>query len=98
MKRALIPLIALRDLSIRHLLLVMTAALTLMIVLLAVLDLYTNAQRLTRSYQLRDAVAVSDRLFDASEAVSVERDLALAMLHAPDAETAASLRPQLADS
>lgn len=98
MKRALMPLIALRDLSIRQLLLVMTAGLTLMIMLLAALDLYANAQRLGRSYQLRDAVAVSDQLFDASEAVSVERDLALAMLHAPDAETAATLQPQLATS
>jgi signal transduction histidine kinase/ActR/RegA family two-component response regulator len=79
-------------------LLLITAALTLMIALLAARDLYTNEQRLSRSYDLRGAIEVSDQLFDASGKISIERDFSLSMLQASDAETIASLSASLEDS
>lgn len=86
------------QLTIRHILLLVTAGLTLIIVLLAARDLYANAQRLGRAYQLQDAMATSDHLFDATGAISIERDLALAALQASDAATVASLVPLLEES
>jgi signal transduction histidine kinase/ActR/RegA family two-component response regulator len=85
-------------LSIRHILLLITAGLTLMIALLAGRELYQNAQRLNRAYDLRDAMTISDRLFDAAENIAVERDLALAMLQADDPYTIEDLRPRLDES
>ncbi|HVK81204.1 MAG TPA: hypothetical protein VM915_11400, partial [Verrucomicrobiae bacterium] len=84
--------------TIQHILILITAGLTLMIALLSGRDLYTNSERLGRAHALRDAIAVSDLLFDATNNVSVERDLALAMLQSSDSETSASLAPALADS
>ncbi len=86
------------SLSIRQILIVITAGLTLMIALLAGRDLYANAERLGRAHDLRDAIAVSDQLFDATSKISVERDLALAMLQSDDAATIEALAPSLAES
>ncbi|QGZ93422.1 ATP-binding protein [Terricaulis silvestris] len=85
-------------LSIRHVLLLITAALTLMIAFLAARDLLSNGERLNRAHELRDAIAVSDLLFDATGKISIERDLALSMLQASDAETLESLQEPLSDS
>jgi signal transduction histidine kinase/ActR/RegA family two-component response regulator len=85
-------------LSIRRLLLIVTAALTLTIALLAARDLYANAQRLNQAHELRSAIEVSDRLFDAAGAIAVERDLAVAMLQSDDPATIESLAPALAES
>jgi signal transduction histidine kinase/ActR/RegA family two-component response regulator len=90
------PLLA--RLTIRHILLIVTAGLTLMIALMAGRDLYANAERLSRAHELRAAMATSDSLFDATGAIAIERDLALAMLQAGDAETVASLSPLLGES
>ncbi len=85
-------------LSIRQLLLIVTAALTLTIALLAARDLYANAQRLNQAHELRAAIDVSDRLFDAAGQIAVERDLAVAMLQSDDQETTESLSPALLES
>ncbi len=88
----------LRDLSIRHILLITTAGLTLMLAVFMLRDVQASGERLARAYQLRDAIAMSDHLFEATERVSVERDLALAMLHASDEDVVADLAPRLAES
>ncbi len=100
MKFALPKLAAIKapDLSIRNVLLLIAAALTLMIALLSARDLYANAQRLHDASDLRDASAMSEQLFDATEKVSIERDVALSLLQANDADTIASLEPQLLES
>ncbi len=86
------------SLSIRQLLLVITAGLTLMVALLSARDLYANAQRLERAQTLSAAIATSDLMFDATAKIAVERDLALSMLRAPDAETIDTLRPALIEA
>ena len=86
------------QLSIRDILLLITGTLTLMIALLAAKEMYGNWQRLTDIRALKNASTLSDQLFDATEKLSVERDIALSMLHAPDAETATDLRPRLMES
>jgi signal transduction histidine kinase/ActR/RegA family two-component response regulator len=85
-------------LTVRNTLLAITAGLTLMIAILSARDLMANTDRASRTRDLRAAIEVSDHLFSATGAVSVERDLALAMLQAPDPETAESLAPLLAEA
>jgi signal transduction histidine kinase/ActR/RegA family two-component response regulator len=85
-------------LSIRHILLFTTAGLAIMLAVLMARDLAGGAARLQRVHALRDALAMSDYLFDATAKVSVERDLALASLNAADADVAAELAPRLAES
>jgi signal transduction histidine kinase/ActR/RegA family two-component response regulator len=82
-------------LSVRQTLLIITAAMTLMIAVLSARELVENVERAARTRDLRAAIAVSDSLFGATGAVSVERDLALAMLQAGDGETAGDLAPML---
>ncbi len=82
--------------SIRLILLAITAGLTLMIALLAGQALLANYNRLRTTEELSAAIAISDQLFDATGKISIERDLALSMLQARDAETIASLSEPLA--
>jgi signal transduction histidine kinase/ActR/RegA family two-component response regulator len=100
MKRLLARLRSLRipRLTIRQILLITTVGLTLMLVVFMVRDLMSNAQRLSRAYELRAGIAMSDYLFDATERVSVERDLALAMLQASDPLIVEELAPRLRES
>lgn len=86
------------QLSIRDILLLITGALTLIITLLAAKEMYGNWQRLSDIRSLRSASALSDQLFDATEKLSVERDIALSMLNAPDDQAVADLRPRLKES
>ncbi len=98
MKPGPLPVIRPPEFSIRNILLLITAGLTIVIALLATRDLVSDAQRVTRAHQLRDAITLSDRLFVVAENVATERDLALSMLHASDADTLAALQPRLEDS
>jgi signal transduction histidine kinase/ActR/RegA family two-component response regulator len=82
-------------LSVKQTLLIITAALTLMIAVLAARDLMSNLDRAAQTRDLRAAIAVSDQLFQATGAVSVERDLALALLQAPQGEAIGELGPML---
>jgi hypothetical protein len=82
-------------LSVKQTLLIITAALTLMIAVLAARDLMSNLDRAAQTRDLRAAIAVSDQLFQATGAVSVERDLALALLQAPEGEAIGELGPLL---
>ena len=75
-----------------------TSALTLMIAYLASKDMYVNWVELTKIETLYDAWGVSDRIFDATEKLSVERDVALSMLHVSDREIIDSLQPRLMES
>ena len=84
--------------SLRRLLLLIIGALTLLITLLAGTNVYGDFQRLTNIQALRDGALSSDQLFDATEKMAVERDIALSMLYVPDMETIDALRPRLLES
>jgi len=86
------------QLSIRDILLLITGALTLIIALLAAKEMYGNWQRLSDIRSLRGASTLSDQLFDATEKLSIERDVALSMLNAPDDDAVADLQPRLKES
>src|SRR5882672_3982467 len=87
-----------RSPSIRQTLMLITGALTLMITALAAKDMYGNWVRLRDIQTLEDATGLSDRLFDATERLSVEADVALSILRASDADTIDNLRPRLAEN
>jgi signal transduction histidine kinase/CheY-like chemotaxis protein len=89
---------AVRAISLRRILLLVTGALTLIIALAAAWSVYSDWRRLSDITELRDATTLSDRLFDATERLSVERDIALSMLQAEDADTIENLRPRLEES
>lgn len=84
--------------SIRDILLLITGALTLIIALLAAKEMYGNWQRLNDIRSLKAASTLSDQLFDATEKLSVERDITLSMLNAPDEEAVTDLEPRLRES
>ena len=84
--------------SVRDILLLITGALTLIIALLAAREMYGDSQRLSDIRSLKSASALSDQLFDATEKLSVERDITLSMLNAPGSDTVADLRPRLMES
>lgn len=87
-----------RQLSIRDTLLLTIGALTLLIAVLTTQQTYHTWQRLTKIQSLQQATTLSDMLFDAMEELSVERDVAFAMLHSRDAETTAELQTRLKNS
>jgi PAS domain S-box-containing protein len=84
--------------SLRGLLLFAIGALTLIIALLAAKVTYENWARLQKLTGLKDAVLLSDQMFDATEKFAVERDVALSMLQGPDQQAIEKLRPRLIDS
>ena len=86
------------QLSLRGLLLFAISALTLIIALLAAEVAYETWTRLDKLNSLRDAILLSDQMFDATEKVAVERDVALSMLQATDEQAVERLRPRLMDS
>ena len=85
-------------LSIRNLLLLTIGALTLLITLMAVESIYREWGQLSRIHSLQQAAAISDQLFDASEKLSVERDVTFAMLHSSDPSIVTSLHLSLMNS
>ncbi|MEJ0060421.1 MAG: PAS domain S-box protein [Terricaulis sp.] len=87
-----------RDLPLRHILLLITGGLTLMIVTFVAYGLYTDSRRLVEIRALRDATLLSNQLFEATEKLSLERDVALSMLSTDDPDTLADLEPRLAES
>ncbi len=82
--------------SIRTVLLSAFAVLALLIAGLAGGDVYSEWQRLNKITQLKNATVISEKLFDATEKFSIERDIALTILHAP--ETLETLQPRLTES
>jgi PAS domain S-box-containing protein len=84
--------------SIRRLLLTALGALALMISILSVIDLYSQAKHLARIRAFNGATVLADKLYGATDKLSLERDISLAMLAARDADTIADLRPRLMDS
>ncbi len=87
-----------KPLSIRDILLLTVSALTLMITLLVTREVYVNWQQLIKIQSLKDAVVMSDKLFEATEKLADERDIAYTVLHASDRETVDSLRVRLQQS
>jgi signal transduction histidine kinase len=69
-----------------------------MFVLLAGSEALQAGRRLFAMEELADASRVSDGLFDATEALGVERGIAYSLANAPDGATAAALRADLAAS
>jgi PAS domain S-box-containing protein len=86
------------QLSLRTLLLFAVSALTVIIGLFAVEISYENWSRLNRLSGLKDAIVVSDRMFDATEKFLLERDVSLSMMGAVDPSMVEELRPRLAQS
>jgi PAS domain S-box-containing protein len=86
------------QLSIRAMLLLTVGGLTAVIAFFAAYDVYENALRLERMESLGDASALGDRIFDAIDKISVERDVALSALHAVDEDAIRDLKPRLAEA
>jgi len=84
-----------KPLSIRDILLLTIGTLALIITFLVAQQVYVNWQRLAQIQSLKNAVVMSDQLFDATEKLSEERDIAYTILHASDQETIDSLRARL---
>jgi signal transduction histidine kinase len=87
-----------RRLSLRDILLLTTGALTLLIILLVVREVYIEWRQLQNIEAVKNATLMSDKLFDATEKMSVERDVAFAMLYASDGQDTGDLRQRLAAS
>jgi PAS domain S-box-containing protein len=82
-------------LGLRSILLLTVGALTLMILVLVSQEMYRNWQRLGDFKGLRDAIALSDLIFDSNDTLSLERDVATSLLDAPDAVAVEGLRERL---
>jgi len=82
-------------LSIRHTLMLAIGALALLIVVLIARETWKSWQRLADMRALEATSRASDDLFTAAEMLAAERGIAFSILHAPDEETAARLRPGL---
>ncbi|MDE3061217.1 MAG: hypothetical protein KGJ06_09415, partial [Pseudomonadota bacterium] len=87
-----------RPLSIQNTLWLTVSVLTLLIAGLVMQEVYVQWQQLQKIESLKEATLFSDKLFDATEKFSIERDVAFAMLHAPDDQAVASLRSRLKES
>jgi PAS domain S-box-containing protein len=85
-------------LSIRGMLLLTVGGLTAVIAFFAATAVYDNWQRLARVQALKEASVLADQLFDAMDKLSVERDVALSMLRAPDSATVNDLKSRLAEA
>jgi PAS domain S-box-containing protein len=82
-------------LSIRGILLLTVGALTLIIALLVAQEMHRNWERLTVLRGLKDAIFLSDQIFNVTDAVSIERDIAISMLETPDRDFANGLAERL---
>jgi len=87
-----------RRFSIRDILMLTISALTLTITLLAVKQVYVNWQQLARIQSLRQGMVISDRLFDTTEKLSEERDIAYTMMHTRDPDMLKDLHVRLEES
>lgn len=87
-----------QPLSIRTVLFVAVSTLTLLIALLAGYEVVMEWRQLQKIRSLSEATAFSDRLFYATEKLSVERDVAFSMLHADDPETIKNLKLRLEEN
>ena len=85
-------------LSIRAMLLLTVGGLTAVIAFFAAYDVFVNWHRLSRLEALKEATSLGDRLFDAMDKLSVERDISLSMLRSPDPGTLAELKPRLLEA
>ncbi len=88
----------LRNLSIRDILLLLFGCLTLLIILLAGRGVVVEGQRLSRIESLREASHLGDVLFAAIEQLSLERDIATALLRTTDSDTLKMLRSRLEEN
>jgi PAS domain S-box-containing protein len=84
--------------SIRRILFTALGALTLMITVLSATDLYSEVTHLIRIRALNDATVLADKLYGATDKLSLERDISLSLLAAQDSDTIDELRPRLLES
>jgi signal transduction histidine kinase/ActR/RegA family two-component response regulator len=87
-----------RALLLRDILLLTIGVLTLSIVFLAGQDIYEEWNKLTQVEELKQATFLGDQLFDASERISLERDIAFTLLYSPNGAALNDLRDQLMQS
>ncbi|HEU5047198.1 MAG TPA: PAS domain S-box protein [Rickettsiales bacterium] len=81
--------------SIRTILLATISTLALLIVLFAAHGIYMQWQRLDRIQTLKRAMVISDQIFDATEKLAEERDIAYSLLYTQDKGSVADLTPRL---
>jgi signal transduction histidine kinase len=85
-------------LSIRNILLLTIGTLSFLIAIFTLQQVYHEWQRMEKFRSVKDATLLGDSLFDAIEMLTVERDAAFFMLHAPDPEMAESLARDLVET
>src|SRR5437016_303454 len=85
-------------LSIRDILILTVTALTLLVTMLTARETLQEWQRMERIQLLRQASLLGDRLFNISEKLSLERDIAFFMMQSLDPDTLNSLAKDLKES
>ncbi|MDX2027771.1 MAG: HAMP domain-containing protein [Alphaproteobacteria bacterium] len=87
-----------RQPSLRLTLTLAIGSLALLAALLVLRDMYVGWQRLERVEALREATLLGDGLFDATEKISVERDIGYSILHASGKDIVGDLSRRLLQS
>lgn len=85
-------------LSIQNILLFVISILALIIILVAGYEAVTDWRELNKIKALKEASNLSDSLFEASEKLSLERDVAFSLLYAVDIDTIHNLEARLKES
>ncbi len=88
----------LQKLSIRNILLLTIATLTLLIILLVAQEAYVQGQRLSQIHTLKAVTVLGDELFDMEETLSAERDITYSILSTPHEQVSNTLLEKLQDS
>ncbi len=86
------------NLSIRNILMLTIGALSLLVAMFTLQETLQQWNRLERIQELRQAMVLGDQLFDATESLSVERDVTFLALDSSGPATAADLKGDVAES
>lgn len=85
-------------LSIRNILLLTIGALSFLVAIFTLQQVYLEFRRMENFHVLKKAIHTGDRLFEAAEKLSVEKDAAYLVLSTADADLSASLAQRLKDN
>src|SRR5688500_18218106 len=84
--------------SIRNILLLTIGTLSLLVAIFPLLQVVQEWRRMEKVQALRSATLVGDRLFEAAERLSVERDITFFMLHTRDQDLAAGMSENMKEN
>ena len=84
--------------SIRNVLFLTISALSLLVALFTLQQVFQQWQKLERTRALHDAIILGDRLFDVTENLSVERDVSFFALDASDPDLGKDLADSIKDA